>query len=537
MEKRVVWLHAMFLFCFAVLTVRLSVLGQGEGLAQAAARQSSSLLELGSSRGGIYDRNGKPLVNRGSVTAMAVIPTPAGIEALRESLSPEELPAALEVLRQGRPMVVRGAQWLPPSTREGVVAFRLPVRYAGEQLAVHLLGYLDESGHGVTGIEKGYDDLLREMGGSVYARYFVDANRSAVAGEAAEVVDQRAAPQGGVVLTLDRSIQQRTEAAMDRVEKGAAVVMAVDTGEILAMVSRPAYDLTHIADFLDDPDSPFFDRALGAYNVGSTFKLCVAAAALEEGWSTDFAYQCGGFFQLGEQRFHCHNRYGHGTLDMTGALVHSCNPYFINLGTRLGGQTLYNMAYAMGFGSPSRLGEGVTAAAGELPAPSGLVGGSLANFSFGQGEFTATPVQLAQMISVIANGGHSVQPRVYLGRTLDGGNLLLDEEPEPSRQVISPRTAATLRQMMIAVVEEGSGANARPDRGGAGGKTATAQTGIFQGEEEVLHGWFAGFYPAQDPQYAVVVLAEGGGEGSDIPARTFAAICDGIADIRTMDDI
>lgn len=527
-----VWLHVMFLFCFAILTVRLSVLGQGESLAQAAARQSSSLLELGSSRGSIYDRNGKPLVNRGSVTAMAVTPTLAGIEALRKSLPPEEFTAALEVLRQGRPMVVRSTGWLPPSTREGVVAFQLPVRYSGEQLAVHLLGYLDESGHGVTGIEKGYDDLLREMGGSVYARYFVDANRSAVAGEATEVVDQRAAPLGGVVLTLDRAIQQRTEAAMEQVEKGAAVVMTADTGEILSMVSRPAYDLTRIADFLDDPDSPFFNRALGAYNVGSTFKLCVAAAALEKGWSTDYVYQCGGSYQLGEQKFHCHNRYGHGPLDMTGGLTHSCNPYFINLGMQLGGQTLYNMAYAMGFGSPAHLGEGVTAAAGELPSPGDLFDGSLANFSFGQGAFTATPVQLAQMIAIIANGGHSVQPKVYLGQTLDGGNLSREVEPEPSRQVISSRTAATLREMMIAVVEEGSGTGARPDYGGAGGKTATAQTGLFQGEEEVLHGWFAGFYPAKDPKYAVVVLAEGGGEGSGIPAGTFAAICDGIAAVK-----
>lgn len=536
MEKRVVWLHGLLLFCFSILMVRLSVLGQGDSLAQAAARQSSSLLELGSSRGCIYDRNGKPLVNRGSVTALAVTPTPEGMEALRETLPEEEFPAALEVLRQGRPMVVRGeAGWLPPSSGEGVVAFQLPVRYAGEQLAVHLLGYVDESGHGVTGIEKGYDGVLREMGGSVYARYFVDANRSAVAGEATEVVDQRAAPRGGIVLTLDRSIQQRTEAAMDRVEKGAAVVMAVDTGEILAMVSRPAYDLTRIADFLEDPDSPFFNRALGAYDVGSTFKLCVAAAALEQGFSPDYSYQCGGSYQLGEQKYHCHNRYGHGPLDLTGALEHSCNPYFINLGMQLGGQALYNMAYALGFGSPTQLGEGVVSAAGELPGAGELTGGALANFSFGQGEFTATPVQVARMVAAIANGGESVQPVVYLGKTLDGGAVQRELEQEPKRRVMSRQTAATLREMMIGVVEEGSGANARPDRGGAGGKTATAQTGVFAGEEEVLHGWFAGFYPAEQPEYAVVVLAEGGGEGSGLPARTFKAICNGIAEVREPD--
>ena len=202
MAKRIVWLHGVFLFCLTVLMVRLSVLGQGESLAQAAARQSTSLLELGTSRGTIYDRYGKPLVNRSYVTALAVSPTPEGMELLRENLPQEELPEALEVLRQGRPMVVRSSRypWLPDTQPQGAAVFRLPVRYSGEQLAVHLLGYVDESGHGVAGIEKGYDDLLREMGGSVYARYFVDANRSAVEDRAAEVVDQRTAPQGGVVL-------------------------------------------------------------------------------------------------------------------------------------------------------------------------------------------------------------------------------------------------------------------------------------------------------------------------------------------------
>lgn len=535
MEKRIVQLHGLLLLCLTVLIVRLAALGQGESLAQAAARQSTSLLEVGSSRGTIYDRHGKPLVNRGSMTALAVSPTPEGMELLRESLPPEELPDALEVLRQGRPMVVRTARWLPETTGSGAAAFQLPVRYGEEQLAVHLLGYVDESGRGVTGVEKGYDDILRGMGGSVYARYFVDANRSAVEGRAAEVVDQRTAPRGGVVLTLDRAVQQRTEAAMESVEKGAAVVMDVETGELLAMVSRPAYNLHRMAESLEDQNSPFFDRTLGSYNVGSTFKLCVAAAALEQGFSPGYQYDCQGYYQLGEQKYHCHYRYGHGTLTMTEALEKSCNPYFINLGMQVGGQALWNMAYSMGFGTPIRLGEGITAAGGDLPAARELSGGRLANFSFGQGDFTATPVQLAQMVSVIANGGHSVDPTVYRGVTYDGGTILLADRDAPVRQVMRPATAATLQKMLIGVVEEGSGTHARPDRGGAGGKTATAQTGIFQGEEEVLHGWFAGFYPAKEPKYAVVVLAEGGGEGSELPARVFSAICTGIAEITAPD--
>ncbi len=530
MERRVVWVYSMVLFCMTILMVRLSVLGQGESLAQAAARQSSSMLELGSSRGTIYDRNGKPLVNREYVTALAVSPTPEAAEALKGLLPQEEFEATLALLRQGRPVAVRSESWLPESSWEGIVSFQLPVRYGREQLAVHLLGYVDESGSGVTGVEKGYDQLLRADGGSVYCRYLVDANRGAVEGEAAQVVDQRAAPKGGVVLTLDREIQEATERAMDGIEKGAAVVMDVESGEILAMVSRPAYDLLNMGASLEDEDSPFFNRATAAYSVGSTFKICVAAAALEMGYSTGYSYECDGCYELEDQNFHCHNRYGHGWLDMAGALRRSCNPYFINLGLHVGGQAIYNMAYAMGFGSASRLGSGVTSAAGELPEISQLTGGELANFSFGQGKLTATPVQVAQMVASVANGGMSVSPTVYLGTTRDGGSVLRDGETVPSRRVMSEATAATLREMLIGVVEEGSGGNARPDRGGAGGKTATAQTGAYVGEEEVIHGWFAGFYPAREPRYAVVVLAEGGGEGSEKPAEAFAAICDGIAD-------
>lgn len=537
MAKRIVWLHGALLLCLTILMVRLSVLGQGESLAQAAARQSTSLLELGTSRGTIYDRHGKPLVNRRSVTALAVSPTPQGMELLRESLPREELSQALEVLRQGRPMVVRSDRypWLPDTQPEGAAVFRLPVRYSGEQLAVHLLGYVDAGGRGVAGIEKGYDETLRQMGGSVYARYFVDANRSSVEGRAAQVVDQRAAPRGGVVLTLDRDIQEAAEAAMANIPKGAAVVMDVDTGEVLAMASRPAYDLTRLEEALDAPDSPFFNRALGAYNVGSTFKLCVAAAALEQGFSPYYGYDCKGYYQLGEQKYHCHYRFGHGELTMARALEKSCNPYFINLGMQVGGEAICDMAYRMGFGSSARLGEGVTSAAGVLPKARELWGGALANFSFGQGEFTATPVQLAQMISAIANGGRAVIPTVYRGITLDGGTLEPAEQPAQGPQIMKPATAALLREMLIGVVEQGSGTRARPDRGGAGGKTATAQTGVFQGEEEVLHGWFAGFYPAKEPRYAVVILAEGGGEGSELPARAFAALCNGIADLTDPD--
>ncbi|MEG2087764.1 MAG: penicillin-binding transpeptidase domain-containing protein, partial [Angelakisella sp.] len=310
--------------------------------------------------------------------------------------------------------------------------------------------------------------------------------------------------------------------------RGAVVIMEVSSGEILAMVSRPDFDQTHVAAFLDDPDSPLFNRATAAYNVGSCFKLAVAAAALQNGFFPAYSYVCPGYYQLGEQRYACHQLAGHWQLSMTGAMEQSCNPYFINLGQQLGAKKLLDMAEALGFGTPTVLCDGVVSAAGSLPAdPGDVSSGELANLSFGQGTLTATPVQLAQMTAIIAGGGGFVTPTLYKGVTHDGRCLPVPEAVNP-RQVLSPRTAATLRGMMIGVVERGSGKRARPMLGGGGGKTSSAQTGTVKNGAEVVHGWFSGFYPAEQPRYTITVLEEGGGSGAARPAAVFAKICNEI---------
>ena len=210
---------------------------------------------------------------------------------------------------------------------------------------------------------------------------------------------------------------------------------------------------------------------------------------------------------------------------MERALEQSCNPYFIALGREIGDESILTMAEHMGFGRGSDFAEGLSASAGNLPkaAASPL---ELANLSFGQGELLATPLQIAAMVSSIANGGYQVEAQLLLGWTEDGSVPQAAEQAK--ERILSERTAKRLQHDMIQVVEEGSGTNAKPSAGGAGGKTASAQTGRYTEEEEIVHAWFAGFYPADEPRYSIVVLAEGMESGGTYAAPVFRRICEQI---------
>jgi cell division protein FtsI/penicillin-binding protein 2 len=163
----------------------------------------------------------------------------------------------------------------------------------------------------------------------------------------------------------------------------------------------------------------------------------------------------------------------------------------------------------------------------ELIAPA-----AVANFGFGQGRLTATPIQIATLISAFANGGGVVTPRLVAGSTEDGTKLKSQTVIYSPKTLFTKSAADTVAKLMISVVEEGSGKNAKPQFGGAGGKTASAQTGQFVDGKETVHAWFSGFYPAEQPRYSIVVLVEGGNSGSDAACPIFAEIANGIGRIE-----
>ncbi len=526
MYKRFLALFSMILLLFGLLIARISLLAVTEPLIEAAHQQSATVLKIAETRGMIYDRKLRPLTGIETVNIAAVLPNEQSADVLMR-VTPLEKRAELQnKLTQMRPFL-----WEVDSTAlyaKGLEVFEVPQRYLDAQPAVHILGQIDPAtGRGASGLERAYDALLTSAGGTVQMRYATDALQRGIETTPPERMDSGYLSGAGLVLTIDRDIQEIAEAAAKNVESGAIIIMDPYTGDILASVSAPAYNPNNPADAMNDNRTPFFNRAFAAYSVGSTFKLLTAATALEAGISPGRLHECSGAIEVIDQTFRCHNLLGHGTIDMPEALNRSCNPYFISLALEVSGPALAYKAQQLGFGTRFEAAPGYFTAAGSLPTLQELVApAAVANFGFGQGILSATPVQIATLVSAIANGGGGVTPRLVAGTTTDGKAITTATATYSPRNVFRETAARQVKEMMVGVVETGSGQKAAPEQGGAGGKTASAQTGQYRDGKEIVHAWFSGFYPAEQPQYAIVVLAEGGDSGSDAACPIFKDIAD-----------
>ena len=526
MQKRIISFFCVFLCALGAVCLRVVYLEDGGAAAGAAVVQSSRTLSVAQSRAGIFDRDGLPLVNQTAQWKALVFPEEADLNILKDYAEDENF---VKTAKSGLPVVVDTGGKLIDGA--GVYNFKTPRRYAQNQLAAHIIGYVSD-GSGASGIEKAYDELLKSAGPQSTVTYYTDGRGRLLSGEEIRFSADDADKKSGVILTLDAQIQQAAESVLkESLERGAAVVMDAQTGEILAAASVPCFDPNNVAASLGKAGSPFVNRAFSAYTVGSTWKLVVAAAALEGGETAARRYDCENSITVDGVEFHCHWELGHGEIDMPAALRVSCNPYFIDLGLSVGGARIVEMAQNLGFGASAELAPGMFSASGNLPSAAELSSAAaLASFSFGQGKLLATPVQMAALAAAIANGGYAVTPKLVLG-TADENEAFTAAADYAQNRAMSEKTAAKLREMMISVVEEGSGVNAKPEQGGAGGKTASAQTGQLDGDgNEIIHAWFVGFYPAEKPRYAIAVFAEGMESGSDFAAPVFKKICDGIAE-------
>ena len=398
--------------------------------------------------------------------------------------------------------------------------------YAETEGGVCVLHLIADDPEVFAGLEKALDALLTGSGARDTLLCSVTAQGTLRTGEQVQHL-QADSGAVGVRLTLSRSVQRAAEAvAAQTMTTGCILVLDVRTAALRACVSVPGFDPADPAASLEAPDSPFLNRALQAYAVGSVFKPVLAAAALEAGLAPE--YDCNGAVVVDGQIFRCAGGVPHGEVDLLAALAKSCNGYFIRLGQQLGAQALLQQAQALGFGRSIGLAEGLTAQSGVLPGAEELAqSGQLANFSFGQGSLLATPLQVAAMMNTIANGGVYRAP-CLLDCALDetsGEELSAFARPQAER-VLTEQTAAALRTMLEQTVAEGTAQDASGLPGGAAGKTGTAQTGQFTAEgKERMNLWFAGFYPAEDPQYTIVVLQDGQTQAAVSSAAVFAQLC------------
>lgn len=525
MMKRTVVFFGTFVLCMFLTLLSVFHISGGTLYARTADQQHTCKLVVSSTRGTIYDCHKTPLTGAGEEYAAAVAPTVEGAAALGKVLPVSKMQEIYPLLTAGKPFTLL----LPQSVAaDGIDVFPVERRYSDEQQAANILGYVDGSGKGAAGVEKAFDAQLSADQGRISVVYKVDALNRVLAGENRKVEDTSYLKNSGVILTLDKNIQDMAErAAKKYLDKGAVIVTEVPSCKIRAMVSRPSFSPNDVAAALKSKDSPLVNRALSAYSVGSVFKLVGASAALEYGISPDYRYTCTGAIDVDGGLFHCYNSNAHGSEDMNAAIRNSCNTYFVNLMQQVPQADFLAMAKAYGFGSSTELAPGLSSASGVLPSLKSLsVPRALANFSFGQGELTATPLQIDAMVNTIANGGTYIEPSLYEGLVNEKLEYTEKSPEKAGRRILSEHTAALLQGFMKSSIDSGTSRKGKPTHGEAGAKTATAQTGKYVDGEEQVESWFSGFYPYENPRYVVTVFAEGGDGGGTTCGPVFKRIAD-----------
>ncbi len=477
--------------------------------AQVASSQNRWTVSVASTRGTIYDTNLLPLVNETHEYRAAMIPSERLLAHVSGATTAKDFAALRDQLAQGVPASVRLTK--PIGFTNGMQLFWVPTRYSERLLSPHTIGYLDASGTcGVTGIESAFNEVLEQYKGAATASFSVDGRGSLLYGVLPECLDTTANSVGGVVLTLDKKLQMITEdAGAKGLTKGAVVVMQPYSGEILALASFPSFQPQTVAQSIDEDNGALINRALSLYDCGSVFKIITTAAALELGISAQKSFVCEGYLEIEGTRFHCHNRLGHGSLDMQEAFAQSCNLYYIQLAQMIGADSLLEMAEKFGLNKAVILADSMEASAALLPDLSTLRAScaALANLSFGQGYLMASPLHFAQIVNTIVNNGVLLNPSLVRG-FLDAEKNFTNANKGSGAEVISAKTATVLQKMMAMTVLDGTGRSAKPNSCSAAGKTGTAETGQIIDGNPVVQSWFVGYFPVESPQFVVCVLAE-----------------------------
>lgn len=574
-DARLSVLQVVIALGFVVLAVSFWVLQvvQHDAFLEMAENNHQRTLALRAPRGLVLDRNGEPLIENRHSYSISIVREHTEdlnrtITLLASVLGLEEAAVSATVAEHldepvFRPiMIVQDASLAQvaavtarrlDSELPEVVVEQVPIRrYPTNELAAHLFGYVGEASEdhvarderlrvgdivGQSGLEGIYNAEL--MGDDGARRVVVNS-----VGREIRTIEELDPVEGTRLrLTIDADVQRAVEEGFRAYGfNGAAVLMDPRNGEVIALSSLPAYDPNAFAAGIDretwnalntDSLRPLTDRALqGRYSPGSTFKMTVAAAALEEGViDRDFKVTCKGSGVFYGRAFRCWKAGGHGTMDLEHALEQSCNVYFYTVGNMVGIDRIHKWATLLGIGTKSGI---------DLPNENASImpstqwklettgerwyPGETISVSIGQGAVTVTPMSMAVMMSTLANGGTRVTP--HLLKAVDEGQGWTDvpAPPAQSHVAMNPSNLEAIRNGLWLVVNgRGTGGRARIPGYDVVGKTGTAQVISLAGGRAAAgntardlrdHGWFVFFAPRDNPQVAGVVFAEHAEHGS-----------------------
>lgn len=485
----------------------------------------SRKLPIGADRGEIYDRKGRVLATNLTTTSLVLIPNqiknPEEVaQKLSEILNSDYNDMLAHVTKktsiervhpEGRQLSYDIASKIEELHFDGVYLVKESKRYYpyGTVLS-HVLGYVGIDNQGLSGLELTYDKYLTGENGAI--KYFSDGKGNRL--ELSEVYEE---PQNGVnlTLTIDLDLQLAAERELDNAvmkynpEHAIALAMDPNTGEVLAMASRPNFDSNNYQDY----DTTTINRNLPiwmTYEPGSTFKIMTLASSLEEKTVNLFedTYYDSGSVSIDGATIHCWKSGGHGAQTYLNVVENSCNPGFVSLGNKLGVDKLMSYINKFGFGEKTGIdlnGE----SSGILFNPSRMGPVELATTSFGQG-ISVTPIQQVTAVSAVINNGYLYQP--YIVKSLEEPetkSIVKLNEPVLRRRVISEESSKLARFALESVVANGSGRNAYIENYRVGGKTGTAQKvedGHYLDGNYILS--FVGFMPSDEPKIVVYVAID-----------------------------
>lgn len=579
LQRRMGAAAVVMLATFALVGARLWYLQvqQGSTMRDRSENNRIRIVRLPAARGVVYDRNGEILVdNRPSFDAVFVPEDARDRRLVLRNVArylgedEAELYQRLRAPRKRPPyegvVLRRDVDW------SGVVALEThqldlpavslqvaPKRYYPfGTLGAHLMGYVGEvsereladgtTGYrpgdlrGKAGLESAWDPELRGVAGGQQVEADALGRRVRVLKEVPDVSG------GSLTLAIDRDLQEVADRALGESD-GAVVALDPRNGDVLVMVSHPTFDPNLFARgirrdewraLLQDKKHPLNNRAVqGVYPPGSTFKVAVAVGALEKGViGPGTSFSCGGGLQFGSHFFHCWKEGGHGTVALHDALVQSCDVFFYQVGQRLGVDGIAEYARRLGLGLVS----GIALEhekKGTIPDTQWKrerfnqpwFAGETLSVAIGQGYVTTTPLQMAQLAAVVANGGLRYRPQYVKRIRAPDGTVQREFEPEIlGNAQLKPSTLARVRDAMrdVVMTERGTGKKARVAGVEVAGKTGTAQS---VGEADAAqrdartrrdHAWFIAFAPVDHPEIAVAALVEHAGEHGGTVAAPIA---------------
>lgn len=522
-QRLKIFVIAVFIiFIIIILKVFYIQVFEYDKLNDLASDLWSRNLPIEADRGKIYDRNGVVLADNVTTTSLVLIPSQIKDKKYATEKLSEILNVSYDTMRQhvykntsiervhpfGRRLDYSVAKKIEALNIEGIYLVREAKRsYPYGTMLSHTLGFVGIDNQGLSGIELQYDDYLTGEYGAI--KYFSDAK-----GNKLNLSQVYEAPSNGVnvTLTINQKIQTSVERELDNAvtkydpETALAIAMDPNTGEILAIASRPNFDAVNYQDY----DIETLNRNLpiwATYEPGSTFKIITLSAALNEGLvdlDNDTFYDSGSV-KVANAKIRCWKAGGHGAQTFLQVVENSCNPGFVELGNRLDKEKLFDYIDKFGFGK--KTGVDLNGEAEGIIFDLDKVGPvELATTAFGQG-VSVTPIQQITAVSAAINGGTLYKP--YIVKSLNDpetNSVIKENTPTKVRRVISKETSSEVRRALESVVTNGSGRSAYIEGYRVGGKTGTAQkveNGQYLVGNYILS--FIGFLPADDPQIVVYV--------------------------------